>query len=224
MKRALGALIVIFMGFFPDPFVWADMIRMKNGQVIEGKYLGGTEYTVRFQTDDGIVDYQVEQILTLTFLPITSPLFQKTPTPQTTQTPQPEQQELTIASNTRLSVRMLDSLNTGMSRKDDWFDATLKSDLVVNGVVVAPKGTMVRGQVLKSERGKYGSALVITLRQLLLKQQTVPITTTNYGMWDRLQETSEATKPLRRSRFLEIPSQTVLELKTTAPVTIDLSK
>jgi hypothetical protein len=119
---------------------------------------------------------------------------------------------------------MLDSLNTGISRKDDWFDARLKSDLVVNGVVVAPKGTRVRGQVLKSERGKYGSALVITLRQLLLKQQTVPITTTNYGMWDRVQETSDTTKPLRRSRFLEISSQTVLELKTTAPVTIDLSK
>jgi hypothetical protein len=119
---------------------------------------------------------------------------------------------------------MEDTLNTGMSRKGDWFDATLTSDLVVDEIVVAPKGTRLKGQVIKSEQGRSTSGLVITLRKLILKQKVIPIFTTSYAMWDRVPESSDAVKSYRRGRLLEIPSQTVLEFKTTKPITIVLSK
>jgi len=221
MKKSLASLIVVSMLFLMVPHVWADMIRMKNGKVIEGTFLGGSRDTIRFETDKGILLYKVEDILSITFL-LTSSTFPKgTPTPQSTPLPPiPKQQEFTIKNNTRLSIRMVDSLDTGVNRKGDWFDTTLEASLVVHGVVVVPRGTTVRGQVVESEQGKNGSALVITLRKLLLKQQVIPITTTNYGMWDRVQESSDTGKTLRRGRLLQIPSRTSLGFQITEPVTL----
>lgn len=226
MKTFLIFLLVVSGLFLINLDVGADMIRMKNGKVIEGKFLGGTEYVIHFQTDNKVAMYQVEDILTITFMPTSSQSLQRVPVSPTPkiQTPQPEQQEIIIKRHTRLSVRVVSSLNTGMSRKGDWFDTTLTSDLIVDGDVVVPKGTTIRGQVVKSEQGRSSSVLVIGLRKLLLKQEVIPISTTTYGMWDRVPEGSDAVKSYRKGRLLQIPSQTVLEFKTTKPITIDLSK
>jgi hypothetical protein len=226
MKTFLIFLLVVSGLFLIDLDIGADMIRMKNGKVVEGKFLGGTEYVIHFQTDNKVAIYQVEDILTITFMPTSSQSLQRAPVSPTPkiQTPQPEQQEIIIKRHTRLSVRMVNSLNTGMSRKGDWFDTMLTSDLVVDGVVVVPKGTTIRGQVVKSEQGSSSSVLVIALRKLLLRQEVIPISTTTYGMWDRVPEGSDAVKSYRKGRLLQIPPQTILEFKTTKPITIDLSK
>lgn len=219
MKKFLISLVVVVGWFLINPDVGADLLRMKNGKVIEGKFLGGTEHEIHFRTDDNAVTvYPVKDILTITFITFSAPSSQKI------QTPQPEQPEITIKRNTRLSVRIEDSLDTGMSRKGDWFDATLITDLVVDDIVVAPQGTTFKGQVIKSEQGMFSSGLVITLRELILKQKVIPIFTTTYAIWDRVPESSDAVKTYRQGRLLEIPSQTVLEFKTTKPITIDLMK
>lgn len=227
MKKFLISLVVVSGWFLISWGVEADMIRMKNGKIIEGKFLGGTEHEIQFRTDDNNVTvYQVKDILTITFMPSSLRSPQKTlvPSSQKIQTPQPEQPEITIKRNTRLSVRLEDSLDTGMSRKGDWFDATLVSALVVDGAIVVSEGTRLKGQVIKSEQGQSSSGLVITLRELILKQKVIPIFTTSYAMWDRVPESSDAVESYRQGRLLEIPSQTVLEFKVTKPITIVLSK
>jgi hypothetical protein len=230
MKKFLVSLIAVFVLLLIQPDIWADMIRMKKGQLIEGKFLGGTEETIRVQTDHGIVECSIKEILTITFLP-TSPLSsqetllfsQETPRFEKTPTPQPKQQTLIIVPGTRLPVRMLDTVDTIQSRKDDWFAATFDLALVVDGIEVVPKGSMAHGQVIQAEQGKYGSALVITLREIILEQQVIPIATTNYTAWDKPPETVDANS-LRRQRTLRVSAQTFIEFKTTEPIKIDLSK
>jgi hypothetical protein len=226
MKPILISLFVVFVVCLIALDVWADMIRMKGGKLIEGKFLGGTEESIRFQTGEGTVEYPIEEILTITFLPVSFPLPKVTPLPKSTPTPQPKPQKFTIVPDTRLAVRMLDDLDTMANRKDDWFDATVDLNVIVDKVVVVPKGTLVRGQVVKSEQGKSSSALVITLRKLILKHQEIPIDTTTYVLWDKLQEPSDTNSlgTLRRSRILRISSQMFIEFKTTEPVEIDVSQ
>lgn len=226
MEKFLTLLFVISALFLIKPDVWADTIRMRNGQIIQGKYLGGTENTVRFQTDNKTVVYQIKEISAITFSSVSSRLSQGTHSTEGVQTPQPEQTLVTIVPGTRISIRMIQTVDTIISKKGDKFYANLESALVVDGKVVIPKGTMVRGQIIQSEQGKYGSALVITLQGFILKQRIIPMTTTNYAVWDKSQGSSEtrAFNTPTRSRILRIPSQTFLAFKTTEPVEIDVAQ
>lgn len=48
---------------------WADTITLRNGQVIQGTYMGGTARTVKMQVDDAIKTYDVTDIASLQFTP-----------------------------------------------------------------------------------------------------------------------------------------------------------
>jgi len=229
MKHVLTWLMVMFGVVGLALNVGADMLRTKTGRFIEGRFVGGTDTIIRFQSKDGVVEYLIEEILSITFLPPGSPLPplpKSTPLPQDTPTPTPKPQNITLAPDTRLGVRMLDTLDNGGSRTGDWFEATLDHSVVVNEMVAIPKGTRVRGQVVKSEHAKYTSGLVITLREIRLKPQTIVIDTTNYGLWDQVPETDPASidSTRRKSRALQIFSDTFIEFRLTKPVEIDLTQ
>ncbi len=226
MKKFLTSLIVLLALFLVDLPVLADTITMKNGRIIQGKFLGGTEDTVRFKANDKIVTYQVKEIFMITFFPTPSSQSQTTSSLGNVQTAQLKPKKPAIAQGTRISVRMTEAVDTIISRKGDWFSATLESALIGDGKVLIPKGTKVRGQIVQAEQGKYGSALVVTLRELILKQQVILITTTNYTAWDRSQGASDSNvfNTPKRSRILRIASQMVIAFKTTESVEIDISQ
>ena len=74
MKHMLTWLIVMYVVFGLALNVGADMLRTKTGRFIEGKFIGGTDAIIRFQTKDGVVEYLIAEILSITFLPPGSPL------------------------------------------------------------------------------------------------------------------------------------------------------
>jgi hypothetical protein len=45
----------------------ADTLTLRNGQVIQGTYMGGTARTVKMQVDDTVKTYEVTDIATLQF-------------------------------------------------------------------------------------------------------------------------------------------------------------
>lgn len=218
MKRLLTSFLSVCIIVLLNSSVQADLLRLRTGRVIDGKFLGGTEYAVHFHTKDGTVEFSVEEILSITFLPAGEKLPERTPMPTPTPTPQPDQQEFTLPSDTRLSVRTLHMMDSLISRQGDMFDATLEMDLKIDGVLVIPRGTAVKGAVLRSEHDQDGSALVITLREFVLKAQRIPIATTSYAMWD--QPHSDSDTGMRSIRTLRIPAKAFLEFKTTEPVTL----
>jgi hypothetical protein len=53
--------------FFVVPSLRADSLQLKNGNFVQGKYLGGTERAVQFQANGKIRLYDIDEILSISF-------------------------------------------------------------------------------------------------------------------------------------------------------------
>lgn len=212
--RALGLLLC-----FALP-VTADMLRKQNGDVLDGAFLGGTEHVVYFLTGQGRLDVPVSEILSITFLPSSQDLPDREPTATATVPPSPEISSLTLPVDTRLSVRLTAPLDSMVSRRGDRFEARAAFDVVSGDRVVFPKDTLLLGEVVRSEQGKNGSALVIELREIRRHDEWIPVKTSSYAMWD-LPKSGE-NSGLRVVRTLSIGTDAIVSFKTLEPVVIEL--
>jgi hypothetical protein len=215
-KIALGIFVLISL----VSSVHADILRKRNGQVLDGKFAGGTEYAVYFHTQEGTVEIPVDEILSISFLPSSAPLPKRTPMPTPIPTPTPGIFDITLPADTRLSVRLLKPLDSLVSRSGDQFDTRLEFDVAVDEIIVFPKDAQISGVVVRSEQGKEGSALVIELREVRVSDRVVPIKTSSYAMWDLPSSADDTT--LRTIRTLSIPADTLLSFKLLEPVTVSL--
>ena len=234
-KMRMKKLVVLSLmcgGLSLCGMAWADTLEMKDGRLLEGTYMGGTQTSMRFQTEGKVQVVPVKDILALTFAEPASSANQQTPLSGKTQTAQRPGQ-YTITPGVKIPVRMSDTVSIQYNQKDDWFAGTLEQDLVVNGTVIAPKGTPVNGQVVSAaQQGKYGPSLVITLRELNLGTQTVKLATNSYiaqtpqASQNTLELGKATLKVITRDRAtpLSIPSRAIVEFETTEPVDVRLSR
>ncbi len=90
--------------------------------------------------------------------------------------------ELTIPAGTALEIRMQTSLSSVSASLGERFDALLEEPLVINGQLVAPRGSDVTGRVVavrRSGRLHNPGYLRITLISLNLRGQTMPLHTSS---------------------------------------------
>lgn len=83
--------------------------------------------------------------------------------------PKREPRTVTVPAGTLISVRLRDSLSTERHSTHDAFFATLDAPLIVEGLVIAERGAMVRGRVVEAVapgRVKGRAALVLQLDEL----------------------------------------------------------
>lgn len=83
--------------------------------------------------------------------------------------PKREPRTVTVPAGTLIAVRLRDSLSTERQSTHDAFFATLDAPLIVEGLVIAERGAMVRGRVVEatgSGRVKGRAALVLQLDEL----------------------------------------------------------
>lgn len=158
----------------------ADVLELKDGRVLTGKYVGGTAGTIRFETAGGVQVVEASQALALTFTGATAPADAPEPaTPAAAAAPG----SVAVPAGTVILVRMLD----GSSSRDPQgkrFATVLETDLVVNGVLVAKAGTRVYGRVEKAvQSGRFAgsSVLDLRLRELTVGGVLVPIVTGSYA-------------------------------------------
>jgi hypothetical protein len=78
-----------------------------------------------------------------------APAVTSTPTPAVASapTPPPPTKPVTIPDGTTLSVRMIDSVDSGHNQPGDTFRATLDSPITVDDKVVVPQGAEITGRV-----------------------------------------------------------------------------
>ncbi len=227
LALCLGVLAVTVAG----SSVSADTLEMKDGRMIDGKYLGGTQYSIRFDTGGNIAVYPLDQVLALTFTSSVASLSPKDATPaRTTPAPQATVQPVvyTINSGMRLPIRMLDLVEINTSRKGDWFTGMLEHDLRLNDTLIVAKGTKVRGQVVSAEQNKQGATLAVTLRELYVQDKVIQLATTNYIIQQKSQSLNvggiATLKIAPRERALKIPYQSVVEFETTAAFSLPAPK
>jgi hypothetical protein len=102
--------------------------------------------------------------------------------PAATYTPPapPRPTTATVAEGTVLEIRLIDAVSTARNQTGDRFQAVLDKDIVADGKVVAPRGSIVVGRLTEVERsGKVqGRAVMsLTLNEIRTAQNSYSIAT-----------------------------------------------
>lgn len=190
--------------------VSADVLELKNGQVLNGRYVGGTAGTIRFDTGTGPQVFETSQALALTFTGSTAAPAAPTPAPApaaaptaaapavaATPVPPPAAAaaaapaaaapaaapaKVTVPAGTTLLVRLADPVSS-KDPQGKRFTTTLESDLAVNGAVVAKAGTKVYGRIQAAEQAgrlRGQSTLDLRLTEIAVGPNLVPLVTSGY--------------------------------------------
>lgn len=186
--KAISLLLPVLAVSGLAPLSRADVLELKNGQVLNGKYVGGTATTVRFESAGGLQVVETSRIVALTFtgaVPPAAPAPAPVPSAAVpAMAPAPSAPAaISVPAGTILLVRMVD----GASSKDPKgkrFTTTLETDLVAGGVVVAKTGTKIYGRVESAQQARRfagQSALDIRLTELAVGGSLVPIATGPYA-------------------------------------------
>ena len=225
MKKLLFLLLVCSLCSLLAVSGWADTLELIDGRLIEGVYMGGTQQTIRFQSDNNITVYPVQDVLALTF---SSTLFSlpvpPTPTPEIGGTlpapPPPRPKELVLTPGTPLSVSLLDTIDASKNKQEDWFSGVITKSVALDGKVVIPKDTKVNGQVAKIQQNRNGAMLAIELKELEMNRKIVPITTKLYVVQTKDETPVGVNSPklIARPRPLQIPSGTMINFELDKPL------
>jgi hypothetical protein len=104
---------------------------------------------------------------------------------------------VTIPAGTRISVRMIDSIDSTQNQVGDRFQASLEEPLMVEGREVVPKGVDVYGRLTDSKTsgtftGK--SQLAVELTTIVIGGQNIPVTTGEYSVAGKSRTASTAKR------------------------------
>jgi hypothetical protein len=150
----------------------ADVLELKNGTVQNGRYLGGTSNSVRFETGSGTQEIATSQISQLKFTGTSGVL---SPTGITTT-------NVVLQAGTTLLVRMVDSVSS-RNNPGTPFTTRLEYDLGGGGVVALRSGALITGRVESSTQARRiagQSTLDIRLTNISINGQAVPIVTSGF--------------------------------------------
>lgn len=183
----LFALFVIVEG------ARADTLRLRSGQSVEGTLLVADAHQLTFLGSDGHRKvYLVADVDSILFAPASGP-------PPAAAAPAPKPTQVTVLAGTAILVRMVDSLDTGKTQTGQMFTATLDSNLVADGVVVARKGATAHGKVIKSENARRltgKSELQLELTSIVINGAARPISTGGFQQAGKSEGAQTAKKTL----------------------------
>ncbi len=152
----------------------ADTLSLKNGQVLEGYFVGGNANGVTFVGQDGSSKtYPLSEVASMSYGPV------QAPAPQMPAPPAPPIR-IQVPAGTVILVTMTDTLDTSTSYTGQRFTGTLAANLAAEGSLVARRGTVVYGEVVdcSSAHRLFGkSQLKIQLTQIVLGGNAIPILT-----------------------------------------------
>jgi hypothetical protein len=163
-----------------------DTLILKNGLTLQGKYKGGTETTIKFETSGTVQEVAISEVKSLTF----SAPAEKSSADQAAPPGAPAAVAGTatvsgtqIPAGTKIMIRTKEDISTASHQKGAKFTCELESDLNVGGKVIAPKGIPVYGTVLESIGGRRVGLqrIIVSFTQISLNDQLVAMETDDVG-------------------------------------------
>jgi hypothetical protein len=202
LKLNCGLLIALWLG---ASLAWADSLELKNGSLIKGKFMGGTESEISFQVGSSVQKYNLADIVSLKFDSERAASDQPKPsTSSLPSEPQPAEHAgmktpayVTIPAGTRISVRTIDAIDSTQKQVGDRFQASLEEPLRVDGNEIVSRDAAVYGRLAESkESGTFTgrSQLRLELTALVVNGQTVPIVTGDYELTGKSRGASTAKR------------------------------
>jgi hypothetical protein len=175
---------------------------LKDGRVLTGRFLGGTQAIMRFSVSGEVQTFNVTEIVALTFTtnygnaapaPVAAPAAQAAPAPTSAYSGGP----VSIPAGQPMLVRMIDGVDSSKNHIGDIFHASLETDLVVNGTLVARKGMDVYGRLAQAKEAGHmaGSAeLQLELTRMVVNGQDYPVVSSDYSLKGKGRGTNTAEK------------------------------
>lgn len=163
------ALLVLAVGVTLS----ADRVRLRNGKVVEGMFMGADSKTVRVLLDSGQVsEIPIEQALAVEFsarkpAPPPPPPAPKPAPAQATAAPAapPPPKTVTVPAGTAVNVRLTQDIDVDTTTAGKSFKALVDDPVSVNGSIVIPRGASAVLQAVKVEQsGKMKGSDKISLK------------------------------------------------------------
>jgi hypothetical protein len=203
MKKfvSYGSLLLTLAYFFAVAPGLADTLKLRNGQTVEGKFLGGTDAKIDFLAAGRVQSHDVADVESLTFAG--TPFENSTESGPTSHAANAlgagpasaggsnsssgsaAGSSETLPAGTMLVVRMIDSVDSSVNKVGDTFHASLEQPLVVNDTVVARKGADIYGHLIQAQQAGHfegKSELRLALTGIRIGNQVVPIVTGAYDV------------------------------------------
>ena len=183
---------------------WADTLELKNGSVIKGKFLGGTETEMSFQVGSTVQKYKVADIVSLKFNS-DGAVSASAPPPQSSLPDDPgptahvelKPAYVTIPAGTQISVRTIDAIDSTYNVVGDRFQASLEEPITLEGDVVVAKDALVYGRLTQAkESGTFTgrSQLRLELTGIAVNGKMVPVVTGEYEVTGKSRGASTARR------------------------------
>ncbi|MDO6442298.1 hypothetical protein [Marinobacter sp. 2_MG-2023] len=166
-----------FATLFISTLCLADTIQLKNGRTVEGTFIGREGDSIEFDADGITMTFKAEDVEAIDMGAAGSPAASSETAEKTS-----NGSSAIVPAGTQLTVRLVDSLNSGQHSRGHKFTGSLEGALSVDGTTVAPAGSAVYGEVTeakKSGRVAGKASLVITITGVKLDGVIVPISTSS---------------------------------------------
>ena len=202
-NRVLAALA---LGLFFGGVVAADTLELKDGRVVHGKYLGGTQAVLRFEVKGEVQTFNTSDIVALTFTgrsegaaPAIAPsaMAPATAAPMAAAAPADPGGSVTIPAGQSVLVRMIDGVDSAKDQVGQVFHASLETDLTIGNSIVARKGTEVYGRLANAQKsGTFSgkSELQLELTRIVIDGKDYPIVSSDYTLQGKGQGAATAKK------------------------------
>jgi hypothetical protein len=213
MRLRLNLILTLALCLITS-LAWADSLELKNGSLIKGRFVSGTETQIVFQVGSSRQTYNVADIVSLKFdsdRPMSATTSMPSEAPARTDAlvprpPAPKSEEtiyrspssyVTIPSGTRISVRTIDAIDSTQNQVGDRFQASLEEPVILDGREVLSKGADLYGRLTEAKStgtftGK--SQLSLELTGVVVNGRTIPVSTGEYQLSGKSRGASTAKR------------------------------
>jgi hypothetical protein len=203
MSKFYRFLAVLALGLFYVGAAAADTLELRDGRVLKGRYLGGTQAVMRFEINGEVQTFNTTDIVALTFTgysgsstPAGSPSPALAPSNSFAGTAA-SGGTVTIPAGQSMLVRMIDGVDSSKNHVGDVFHASLETDLTVGNTVIAKKGTDIYGRLAEAkEAGHFAgsSELQLELTRIVIDGHDYPVVSSDYTLQGKGRGSNTAKK------------------------------
>lgn len=189
MNRVNRFLAGAALGLLFVSAAFADTLELRDGRVLQGKYLGGTQAVLRFEVNGEVRTFSTNDIVAITFTgnsgapaPAVAPAAPVAPNNMASASPGGD---IAIPAGQSLLVRMIDGVDSSKNHVGDVFRASLETDLTVGNTVVARKGTDVYGRLAEAKEAGHmsgSSELQLELTRIVIDGKDYPVVSSDYSL------------------------------------------
>ena len=177
----------------------ADTLKLKDGRVIHGQYIGGTADAIQMNVNGEVQTFDVRDVVSLSRDSTTAPAPAPPPPPAATSAPPAQaalpdapapagpppddRSKILVPEGTRILVRMIDGIDSETNRVGDRFRASLETNLEQDGYILARRGTEVYGELTNvHEAGRLSgrAELKLELTGMRIHDNLIPLVTGDY--------------------------------------------